>query len=63
MFTIYLTSANIGHVLGNWLVGVLREQLGLSYEQTFLFAGLSMILALFLLTAVRSGDVDRVRGG
>ena len=63
MFTIYLTSANIGHVLGNWLVGVLREQLGLSYEQTFLFAGLSMILALFLLLVVRPGDVERARRG
>ena len=30
MFTIYLTTANIGHVVGNWPVGVLREQLGLS---------------------------------
>ena len=61
MFTIYLTTANIGHVAGNWLVGPLRDGMGFSYEQTFLFAGLIAILPLLLLFLVKSKDVDLVR--
>ena len=61
MFTIYLTTANIGHVAGNWLVGPLRQQLGFSYELTFGFAGLAVILPLFLLFWVRPENVDRAR--
>ena len=61
MFTIYLTTANIGHVAGNWLVGPLRDEMGFSYEQTFLFAGLIAILPLLLLFLVKSKDVDLVR--
>ena len=61
MFTIYLTTANIGHVAGNWMVGLLREQLGFSYELTFAFAGVAVILPLFLLPWVRPEDVDRAR--
>ena len=63
MFTIYLTTANIGHVVGNWMVGLLREELGFSYEQTFAFAGTAVILPLFLLLLVRPEDVDRARKG
>ena len=61
MFTIYLTTSNIGHVAGNWLVGPLRGGMGFSYEQTFLFAGIIAILPLFLLLLVKSRDVDLVR--
>ncbi len=61
MFTIYLTTANIGHVVGNWMVGLLREELGFSYELTFAFAGVAVILPLFLLPLVRPEDVDRAR--
>ena len=63
MFTIYLTTANIGHVAGNWMVGQLREELGFSYELTFAFAGVAVILPLFLLLLVRPEDVDRARKG
>ena len=51
MFTIYMTSSNIGHVLGNWLVGVLRVQL--SYEHTFWAAGIITLVPLLLLIVVR----------
>ena len=61
MFTIYLTTANIGHVAGNWLVGPLRNGMGFSYEQTFLFAGFIAILPLLLLLLVKSRDVDLAR--
>ena len=61
MFTIYLTAANIGHVAGNWLVGPLRDGMGFSYEQTFLFAGFIVILPLLLLLLVKSKDVDLAR--
>ena len=61
MFTIYLTTANIGHVAGNWMVGLLREDLGFSYELTFAFAGVAVILPLFLLLLVRPEEVDEAR--
>ena len=61
MFITLLTVANIGHVIGNWLVGPLREQAALSYEQTFWFAGLAMIVPLFLLLFVKPEQVDRMR--
>jgi len=61
MFTIFLTVSNIGHVLGNWFVGFLREGLALSYEQTFWSVGLVMCLPLLLLTVVRPEEVDRAR--
>lgn len=51
MFTIYMTVSNIGHVLGNWLVGPLRAQL--SYQQTFWTAGIAMLLPLLLLILVK----------
>ena len=51
MFTIYMTVSNIGHVLGNWLVGPLRAQL--SYQHTFWTAGIAMLLPLLLLILVK----------
>jgi len=61
MFTVYLTVSNIGHVLGNWLVGPLREGLALTYEQTFFFVGLAMALPLLILLVVKPEDVDRAK--
>ena len=54
MFTIYMTVSNIGHVLGNWLVGPLRAQF--SYEHTFWTAGIAMLLPLLLLIVVKRPD-------
>lgn len=54
MFTVYMTLSNIGHVLGNWLVGPLRAQL--SYEQAFWAAGIATLLPLLLLFFVRAKD-------
>jgi len=50
MFTIYLTTANIGHVAGNWLVGPLRDGMGII-----------AIVPLLLLLLVKSRDVDLIR--
>ena len=61
MFTVYLTVSNIGHVLGNWSVGLLRDGFALSYEQTFLSVGLLMGLPLLLLVFVRPEEVERAR--
>ena len=61
MFTVYLTVSNIGHVVGNWLVGPLREGLALSYEQTFYFVGLAMTLPLLMLLVVNPRQVDRAK--
>ena len=58
MFTIYMTMSNVGHVFGNRLVGPLREQLELSYIQTFWFAGFVLIFPLLLLPLVRPAIVD-----
>jgi PAT family beta-lactamase induction signal transducer AmpG len=59
VFTIYLTVSNIGHVLGNWLVGTLRQDLSLSYEETFFAVGGFMFVPLLMLLVVRTEEVDR----
>lgn len=61
MFTIYLTVSNIGHVLGNWFVGSLRDGWAFSYEQTFWTAGIVMILPLLLLVVIRQEEVDHAK--
>ena len=63
MFTIYMTVSNIGHVVGNWLVGILRsqDQFALSYEVTFWAAGLASLLPLILLLLIKTEWVDRMR--
>ena len=61
VYTIFMTVSNIGHVLGNWLVGPLREGLALSYEQAFWFAGLAMMAPLLMLLVVRPAQVDRAK--
>ena len=59
MFTIYMTVSNVGHVLGNKWVGTLREDWGLTYEQTFLVAALVTWLPLVLLPFVNPEQVDQ----
>jgi PAT family beta-lactamase induction signal transducer AmpG len=56
MFTIYMAASNVGHVIGNWLVGEFRSQdgLALSYAETFWVAGLAALLPLVLLVLMRS---------
>jgi hypothetical protein len=61
VFTIYMTVSNIAHVVGNMLVGPLRETLVFSYEQTFFVAGATMWLPLLLLLVVRPEEVDRMK--
>lgn len=61
VYTIFMTVSNIGHVLGNWLVGPLREGLALSYVQSFWFAGLAMAVPLLMLLVVRPAEVDRAK--
>lgn len=63
MFTIYMTLSNVGHVVGNFLVGRLRDESGLSlsYEATFAVAGIITIAPLFLLTVVNPATVDSKR--
>ncbi len=60
MFTIFMTVSNVGHVIGNKLVGVLRSEdsLNLSYEHTFFTAGVAMILPLLMLIVVRPEQID-----
>jgi len=57
MFTIYMTSSNVGHAIGNKLVGPLQERLGLSYSNIFMVAGLSLIIPLALLIFVNPKQV------
>jgi len=61
MFTIYMTLSNVGHVIGNEIVGPLRTEYGFSFEHTFWWAALSMIAPLFLLFLVRPETVDAMR--
>jgi PAT family beta-lactamase induction signal transducer AmpG len=63
VFTIYMTVSNIGHVAGNYLVGPIRGEggLDLSYEDTFLLAGLLMLVPLLLLYVVKPEVIDRLK--
>ena len=58
VFTVYMTVSNIGHVIGNWLVGTLRETWALSYEHSFFAVGIFMWTPLLLLAVVRLEEVD-----
>ena len=59
VFTIFLTVSNIGHVMGNWLVGTLRGTWALSYQESFFAVGVFMLAPLLLLLVVRIEEVDR----
>ena len=61
VFTIYMTVSNVGHVIGNKLVGPLRERFEFSYEHTFFLAGAVTLIPLLLLTAVNPVRVDEMR--
>ena len=61
MFTSFMTVSNVGHVIGNWLAGPFRNNLGLSYQATFLVVGLLMIVPLFLLLLVEPRKVDEMK--
>ena len=61
VFTIFMTLSNVGHVIGNSLVGPLREQIGLSYESTFLAAGAVTLIPLLLLIVVNPKRVDEMK--
>jgi len=58
MFTIYMTVSNIGHVIGNKLVGPLRDDYEFSYEQIFWFVAIVTWLPLLLLPLVNPQRVD-----
>jgi PAT family beta-lactamase induction signal transducer AmpG len=58
MFTVYMTLSNVGHVIGNWAAGWLRVDFELSYQASFLIAGLVTIAPLVLLSIVNPARVD-----
>jgi len=62
MFTVYMTVSNVGHMIGNSLIGPLREGWGFSYGQTFQIAGVCMLapLAAFVFL-VNPRDVQRMK--
>ena len=59
IFTTYMTLSNVGHVIGNWMAGPVREVF--SYEHTYLASGLMIIVPILLLPLVRPAQVDRAR--
>ena len=61
MFTVYMTLSNVGHVVGNLVVGWLRDDLQLSHEGSFLVAGMVTIAPLVLLAVVNPARVDAKR--
>jgi MFS transporter, PAT family, beta-lactamase induction signal transducer AmpG len=56
MFTVYMTLSNVGHFVGNWLAGPVREWL--PYEPTFLLVGIASLLPLVCLPLVSPEQVD-----
>jgi len=61
MFTVYMTASNIGHVIGNWLVKILRDDWSLSYSQTMWCAAILLGLPLLLLLVVDPKKVDEAK--
>ena len=59
IFTTYMTLSNVGHVIGNWMAGPVREFF--SYEHSFLVSGLMIVVPILLLPLVRPAQVDRAR--
>ena len=53
VFTIMMSSANIGHTLGSALTGWLRSSYGISYENLFVISALSMFAAVVTLVSLR----------
>lgn len=61
VFTIYMTLSNVGHVVGNQLVGPLTSQYKFSYPQLLSTAGVLCLVPLLLLPFVRPTRVDEAR--
>ena len=59
IFTTYMTLSNVGHVIGNWMAGPVREVF--SFEHSFLVAGVMIIVPILLLPLARPAQVDRAR--
>jgi PAT family beta-lactamase induction signal transducer AmpG len=60
MFTVFMTLSNVGHVVGNWVVGWVHDELSLSltYEKWFFVAAFVTIAPLVLLPVVNPARVD-----
>jgi PAT family beta-lactamase induction signal transducer AmpG len=57
VFTSMMATTSLGHVIGGWMIGPLRDGLGLSYQGVYTLGGALMLVSLlFLLTA----DADKV---
>ena len=62
MFTIYMTLSNVGHVVGNKLYGILREEWWqLPFEETLFVAGGCMLAPLVLLPLIQPMQVAQAR--
>lgn len=61
VFTTLITVAAFGHVIGDSLIGTLRERLAMSYQAVFWAGGLIMLIALVLLPAVTPEQVDTLK--
>jgi PAT family beta-lactamase induction signal transducer AmpG len=59
IFTVYMTVSNIGHVIGNKLVGPLSDSYDFTYAQSFWFAAVALGLPLLLLPLVNPERVDQ----
>jgi MFS transporter, PAT family, beta-lactamase induction signal transducer AmpG len=58
MFTLYMTLSNVGHVVGNYTYGVLRDDNGYSYETIFYVAGAAMLVPLLALPLIKPRTID-----
>jgi len=62
MFTMYMTVSNVGHTIGNGLIGPLREGWGFSYQETLQIAGVCMLAPLVAFVfLVNPNDVQRMK--
>jgi len=61
VFTTMMALGSLGHVFGGWLIGLLRDNFGLSYQEVFWTGGSLMIIPLVLLLAVTPKQVDEMK--
>lgn len=61
VFTTMMAITSLGHVIGGWMIGPLRDGLGLSYQGVYCLGGALMIVPLLLLLAVDPKQVDEMK--
>jgi predicted MFS family arabinose efflux permease len=61
VFTSMMAMTSLGHVIGGWMIGPLRDGLGMSYQAVYCLGGALMLTSLLFIFAVDPGKVDDMK--